>query len=230
VGVVVGTLDVYASYEYALGLEKRVVTYLVIASPVVTALATIVAPLSKALWKERAYPVALGMWMILGLCGWFLFSTTSDRAWKTKAAEASEHTARILAVGRAKSRLEEAVAEESPSFRTRVSAAKANPNCQRLSSCRSLLQQAEDTTKRIEAATAALSEAEKAATQQNPYQAPSWLLPVCMLVTAFFFVWAAFTGPWIERSKPDPKEELKEFSKSLLTLVAEKLGMVRKPV
>jgi len=198
IGLGAGILGCLGAYEYALKLENGVITYLVIAAPLVAIMATLIPPLAEHCWREGEHFKSIVWWASLIPVAALIFLSAAERVHMAKANQSAEIAAKQIAVSRAMSDLDEAKAELKIAEADEAKA-KATRNCGQ--QCQTRLERAKMARDRVAVAEAALSEKQRVAVMESEWRAPAWLLPFCLDIIAFLAIWTSLSGPWIVRKK-----------------------------
>jgi leucyl-tRNA synthetase len=199
IGLGAGILGCFGAYEYALKLEKDVITYLVIAAPLVAIMATLIPPLAEHCWREGEHFKSIIWWSSLVPVAALIFLSAAERVHMAKANQSAEIVAKQSAVSRAYTALDEAKAELKLAEADEAKA-KATKNCGQ--QCQARLERAKMARDRVAVAEAALSEKQSIAVEESKWKPPAWLLPLCLDIIAFLAIWTSLSGPWIVQKRP----------------------------
>jgi hypothetical protein len=214
-GTAAGAISAYGAYEYAIKLEGSI-TYLALAAPLVAIAVATIPPKAISYWAAGDTALALFTWVALIPCAVFLFFTAAERVHLAKAGAEAERNARVLTAMRAAEAYKEARSKLTPELQRAEASGKANPSCAKNNNCRTSLALAVQIRQEIERAEASLAKSQAVATVESAYKAPAWLLPACMDLLAFLFIWGAFSGPWITRESTEKQGQIVQaFSKWL---------------
>jgi leucyl-tRNA synthetase len=198
IGLGAGILGCFGAYEYALKLEKDVITYLVIAAPLVAIMATLIPPLAEHCWREGEHFKSIIWWSSLIPVAALIFLSAAERVHMAKANQSAEIQAKQSAVVRAYTALEEAKAELKL-VEADEAKAKVTKNCGL--QCQARLERVKLARDKVAVAEATLSEKQGVAVEESKWKPPAWLLPLCLDIIAFLAIWTSLSGPWIVRKQ-----------------------------
>jgi hypothetical protein len=190
-GLICAGLGCYGAWEFALKLEGGVVTYLVLAAPVVAGAAASIPVLAEATWRERAYLKALLWWAALVPAGAVVFFSAAERVHVAKAGVEAERVALSRAASRAQAALTRVEAELAQA-KAEAHSARGQKQCGPV--CRTKLAAEASAQADVEAAKQELLSTESKATPDSPLQAPVWLLPAALDLIAFMAIWTGLSG------------------------------------
>lgn len=204
IGFAAAGVGCYGAYEYALKLEGEV-TYLVLAAPLIAAMAALIPPMAEAFFREGAPLKAILWWVALIPCAAVVFFAAAERTHFAKAGQQADITARAATVGRAESELKDA-REALRQAEAEEAKAKAQRQCGPL--CREATIRADQARDRVAKAEQALVKAQGSAVAQATLVAPVWLLPAALDLIAFMAIWSGLSGPWwsrVQQEAPRPR-------------------------
>lgn len=186
----------WGAWEYAQALEGGVVTYLVIGSPLIAASVAIIPPTASSAWKSGELSQALATWLALIPCAAFVFFAAYQRVHDASAAQTAQSQARTFASMRAQSEVDE-LKSKIASKEMEEARARANPKCDRIPDCRTILELVSGWRAKLTEAEQQLAEKQAVATTESAVKMPKWLMPVTLDILAFCFVWIGLSGPWV---------------------------------
>jgi hypothetical protein len=204
-GMAAAGLGMFGAYEFGYKLEGGV-SYLTIAAPVIAMAAALIPPFAETSWRSGQYAKSLLWWAILIPAALTVFFGNAERVHVAKAGAQAERDALRGVADRTRQELAEAKLEAAKA-QAKALKAEAKKACNL--ACREDLKARDEAASRVEAAKAALFEAEAKATSEASLKAPEWLLPASLDFIAFMGIWSGMTGPRAapKRSKVAPKRK-----------------------